>query len=154
MTEKLRPILAAEDEASDRMILELAFQKAKLSQPLVLVCDGQEAVDYLTGKARYANRSAHPLPVLIVLDLKMPRMNGFDVLAWLSTQPEFKSIPVVVLSSSSDDSDIKKARQLGACEYFVKPHSLDEFMKIVHQIQARSLNTGTIDLKINTVAVA
>ena len=143
MSEKLRPILAAEDEASDRMILELGFQRAKVPHPLVIVRDGQEAVDYLRGKDRYADRLAHPLPGLIVLDLKMPRMNGFDVLVWLAKHPEFNQIPVVMLSSSGDELDMKKARQLGAREYFVKPHRLDELIKIAHQMQARWLSGAT-----------
>src|SRR5690349_6307541 len=147
MSEKLRPILAAEDEESDRMILELGFQRAKLSHPLVIVRDGQEAVDYLSGKGRYADRSAHPLPALLILDLKMPRMNGFDVLRWLAEQAEFKQIPVVVLSSSGDELDVKKARQLGAREYFVKPHRLDELIKIAHQMQARWLRGDATDAR-------
>jgi CheY-like chemotaxis protein len=153
MSEKLRPILAAEDEESDRIILEFAFQKAKLSLPLVIVRDGQEAVDYLCGKGRFADRFAHPLPALVVLDLKMPRMNGFDVLAWLSMQTEFKELPAVVLSSSSDESDMKKARQFGAREYFVKPHSLEDFVKIADQIHARCLSAATHDGKIKRETV-
>jgi CheY-like chemotaxis protein len=112
---------------------------------LVLVRDGQEAVDYLSGKGQYADRAAHPLPALVVLDLKMPRMNGFDVLGWLAEQPDFKEIPAVVLSSSADELDMKKARQLGAREYFVKPHSLDELIKIAHQMQARWLSPAATD---------
>src|SRR5688572_7424269 len=113
MSEKPRPILAAEDQESDRIILDLAFERAKLTHPLVIVRDGQEAVDYLSGKGRYADRTAHPLPVLLVLDLKMPRMNGLDVLAWLAGQPQLKHLPAVMLSSSGDDADVNKARQLG-----------------------------------------
>ena len=139
MSETPRPILAAEDEESDRLILELVYQRANLPPPLVIVRDGQEAVDYLSGTGRFADRSVYPLPGLLLLDLKMPRMNGFDVLSWLETQPQFKALPAVVLSSSSDDSDIKKARQLGAREYFVKPHKFDDLVKIVHQIHAHWL---------------
>jgi CheY-like chemotaxis protein len=145
MNEKLPPILAAEDEEADRIILEPAFQRAQLLHPLVIVRDGQEAVDYLSGKGRYADRAAHPLPVLLLLDLKMPRMNGFDVLTWLATQAAFKEIPAVVLSSSADESDVNKARQLGAREYFVKPHSLGDLMKIAHQMQARWLPVAAPD---------
>ena len=141
MSAPSRPILAAEDEENDRFILNLAFERAGLANPLVTVCDGQEAVDYLAGSARYADRSMHPLPALLVLDLKMPRMSGFDVLAWLSTRPELKYLPAVVLSSSSDDSDIQKARQLGAREYFVKPHTLADFVKILQTLHARWLPT-------------
>jgi CheY-like chemotaxis protein len=149
MSEKMRPILAAEDEESDRMIMDLAFLKAKLSHPLFIVRDGQEAVDYLTGKGRYADRSAHALPALVVVDLKMPRMNGFDVLAWLAMQPDFKDIPAVVLSASSDESDMAKARQLGAREYFVKPHGFEKLIEIAEQMQARWLTAASPSASIN-----
>lgn len=135
MNQTMHPILAAEDEESDRLILELVFQKAKSPYPLVIVGDGQEAVDYLRGEGRFADRSVHPLPGLLILDLKMPRMNGFDVLGWLATQPRFRTLPAVVLSSSPDDSDIKRAKQLGAREYFVKPHNFNDLLRIVQQIQ-------------------
>jgi CheY-like chemotaxis protein len=127
-------ILVAEDEESDAFILKTAFRKAAVPCRVIIVRDGQEAVDYLLGEGNYANRSAHSLPALIVLDLKMPRMNGFDVLAWLAAHPELKRIPAIVLSSSSDETDIQKARKLGACEYFVKPYSLAELVKIAQQM--------------------
>jgi CheY-like chemotaxis protein len=150
MSKELRPILAAEDEESDRMIMELAFQRANLSHPLVIVHNGAEAVDYLSGKGKYADRSAHPLPALVVLDLKMPRMNGFDVLAWLATQPEFRELPAVVLSSSADEADMNKARQLGARDYFVKPHSMDTLIEIAQQMQARWLTAATSDAAVRS----
>jgi CheY-like chemotaxis protein len=140
MTPDLAPILAVEDEESDAIILRLAFQKAQILRRLVVVRDGQEAVDYLRGTGVYADRALHPLPALIVLDLKLPRMNGFDVLAWLAEQSNLKEIPTVVLSSSSDPSDIEKARLLGAREYFVKPHSFEDLKSVVQQVQARWLN--------------
>jgi CheY-like chemotaxis protein len=136
------PILAAEDEETDRFILNLAFQKAKLPYPLVMVRDGSECVDYLSGVGDFADRTLHPLPVLLLLDLKMPRMHGFEVVEWLATRPEFKDLPVVVLSSSPDESDIQKARQLGARDYFVKPLLLDELVKILQQVHKRFLAKG------------
>jgi CheY-like chemotaxis protein len=145
MNEKIRPILAAEDEESDRMIMELAFIRARLRHPLFMVRDGQEAVDYLSGNGRYADRFCYPLPVLIVLDLKMPRMNGFDVLAWLATRKEFKELPAVVLSSSADQSDTKKARQLGAREYFVKPHAFEKLITIAQEMQERWLSGAAVN---------
>jgi CheY-like chemotaxis protein len=139
MSDSRRPILAAEDEESDRMILTLAFKRAQLPQPLVIVPDGEEVVNYLTGKERYADRTAFPLPALVVLDLKMPRMDGFDVLEWLAKQSDYKDLPAVVLSSSSSNADMQKARELGAKDYFVKPHSFDELIKILHEMQSRWL---------------
>jgi CheY-like chemotaxis protein len=140
MSPTLRPILAADDEEADRFILTLAFEKAKLPHPVVTVRDGKEVVDYLSGHAPFTDRAIHPLPALLLLDLKMPRMDGFEVLAWLGTQPDFKDLHVVVLSSSSDDSDIQKARQLGARDYFIKPHALSDWVKILESLQSRYLN--------------
>jgi CheY-like chemotaxis protein len=133
------PILAADDEEADRFILKLAFEKAKLPHPAITVRDGKEVVDYLSGQAPFTDRALHPLPALLLLDLKMPRMDGFEVLAWLATQPDFKDLPVVVLSSSSDDSDIQKAQQLGARDYFIKPHALSEWANILRGLQSRYL---------------
>jgi CheY-like chemotaxis protein len=137
-----RPILAAEDEETDRFILNLAFEKAKLRHPLVTVRDGKECVEYLSGIGPFADRGLHPLPALLSLDLKMPRMHGFEVLEWLGTRPEFKNLPVVVLSSSSDNCDIQKARQLGALDYFVKPHSLDDLVKILQQMDKLPIDSA------------
>jgi CheY-like chemotaxis protein len=145
MNKALRPILVAEDEESDRLILQLAFKRAQLPNPLVLVSDGQEAVEYLSEKGRSPDHNVDPLPALLVLDLKMPRMDGFGLLAWVARQPEFKHIPAVVLSSSSDEVDMSKARELGARAYFVKPHRVAELIKIAQQMQARWLNGGATD---------
>jgi CheY-like chemotaxis protein len=139
MTPLLPCVLAAEDEASDAYILQLAFEEAKVANPLIIVGDGEEAVNYLSGIGCYADRAAHPLPGLITLDLKMPRMNGFDVLTWLRARPEFNHIPAVVISSSSEDADIQAARRLGARDYFVKPHRLGEFINIVQALREKWL---------------
>jgi CheY-like chemotaxis protein len=141
MSASIRPILAAEDEESDRLIMNLAVGRARLPHPLVTVRDGRECVDYLTSSEVFSAPALHPLPALLLLDLKMPRMHGFEVLEWLATRPELKALPVVVLSSSSAESDIQKARQLGAREYFVKPHSLKELVKIFEHIHERWLST-------------
>jgi CheY-like chemotaxis protein len=138
------PILAAEDEESDAMILRLAFERAGLANPLVVVRDGQEAVDYLLGTGAYAAKEKHALPGLLLLDLKMPRMSGFDVLEWLHDRPEFSHLPVVVLSSSPDQLDIHRAKQCGAREYFVKPHSLKELVVILHSVRSRWLSDAGV----------
>jgi CheY-like chemotaxis protein len=139
MSATLRPILAAEDEETDRFILNLAFGRAKLPHPLVTVCDGKECVDYLSGAGAFADRMIHPLPALLLLDLKMPQMDGFEVLAWLATRTDLKDLPAVVLSSSSSEADIQKACALGARDYLVKPHALPELVKILHHLQSRWL---------------
>ena len=134
------PVLAAEDEESDVFILRLAFERAGVPNPLLVVRDGQEAVDYLQGNRPYTERLIHPLPLLLLLDLKMPRMNGFDVLAWLATRPELSYLPVIVLSSSTLDFDMLKARQLGARDYFFKPTQLSQFVRVIQEIRTRWLS--------------
>lgn len=140
MTSGLPLVLSAEDEESDAIILQRAFKRANVPNALVIVKDGQEAVDYLSGSDPYLDRREHPLPGLILLDLKMPRMSGFDVLSWIAKRPELGSIPVVVLSSSSSDADIRKALQMGAQEYFVKPNGLDQYAPLVHAWRSRWLD--------------
>src|SRR6185436_11022245 len=100
----LAPVLVAEDEETDAMLLRWAFEKAGVAQPLVVARDGKEAVDYLEGEGDCADRVRHPFPCLLILDLKMPRMDGFDVLAWLGERPRFNHLPPIVLSSSAYQS--------------------------------------------------
>ncbi|HEX9047732.1 MAG TPA: response regulator [Verrucomicrobiae bacterium] len=128
-TEPWPPILVADDEETDRFIWQLACERAPLPHPLILAQDGQEAVDIL---------ATQPRPAMLVLDLKMPRMDGFDVLAWLAAREQFKGLPVFIFSSSSDENDIRKAKQMGAWEYFVKPHELGEWVKIIRTLPERS----------------
>jgi CheY-like chemotaxis protein len=132
-------VLAAEDEESDRLILQHVFKRAGVTCPIILVRDGSEVVDYLSGHEPYADRAVHPLPRLLLLDLKMPRMSGFDVLAWLETRPEFHGIPAVVLSSSCDESDISTARDMGARDFLSKPHDLHDFIKIIEVLNSKWL---------------
>jgi CheY-like chemotaxis protein len=134
-----RPIVAVEDEETDRYILNLAFRMAGMPHQLVVLDHGRDCQDYLNGKPPYDDRERHPLPALLLLDLKMPFMDGFEVLAWLASQPELKDIPAVVLSSSSDESDIQRALQLGARGYFVKPLTLPELVKILKDLEAEWL---------------
>jgi CheY-like chemotaxis protein len=132
-------ILLAEDEETEVMLFELALQSAGPQYPLIVTRDGKEAIDYLSGEPPYSERSAHPMPGLMVLDLKMPRLTGFDVLSWLEARPHLRSIPAVVLSSSSYPEDIQKAARLGAREYYIKPHSLSELGKLLRSIIDRWL---------------
>ncbi|PWU20127.1 MAG: two-component system response regulator [Verrucomicrobia bacterium] len=134
-------ILVAEDEASDVEILRLALQRAGIPNPLSVTSDGKEAIAYLSGEVPFNDRSKFPLPQLLILDLKMPCLTGFDVLAWLRDHPQFRDLPAVVLTSSSHEQDMAKARALGAREYHVKPTSFQELAGILQQLANRWLET-------------
>ena len=136
MRSRLPLVLCAEDEESDAIFLKVAFVKEKIENPLIIVRDGREAVDYLSATPPYDDRQFNPLPALIILDLKMPRLSGFDVLAWLRTRTDLAPIPVVILSSSMADADMRKARQLGAKEFIVKPNNPNEYSRIVRSLHA------------------
>lgn len=130
-TEDNLRVLVAEDDEIDAFLLERAFSKAGLKVPLKFVRDGQEAVDYLAAESATAGL-ADSLPVLLLLDLKMPRLDGFDVLKWLRQHPSLKRLSVVVFSSSNEPHDINLAYDLGANSYAVKPSdpgSLDSFVR-------------------------
>jgi CheY-like chemotaxis protein len=144
---KYPTVLAAEDEESDVFLLNMAFKRAGVPNPLTVVRDGEEAIAYLNGDAPYNDRSRHPLPGLVLLDLNMPRLNGFDVLSWLASHPDLKNLPAVVLSSSAQDSDIAKARKLGAVDYRVKPTGLNNLITLLQEIVPRWLKSvGLPDL--------
>ena len=133
-------ILIAEDDENDLVILSWAFKQAGLSHRLVHVADGEAAIAYLRGDASYADRFKYPLPDLLLLDLKMPKVTGFDVLAWLQTQPELHEIPVVVLSGSELEDDKLAVTQLGANDFQTKPSDFRQAIKIVQELDARWLN--------------
>src|SRR5512133_3063139 len=116
-----QPILLAEDEPHDVFFMRRAFEQAGVANPLQSVADGAEAIDYLSGTGQYADRRRYPLPCLLVTDIKMPKVDGFDLLAWLQTQPQFKDLPRLVISSSCHEKDLKRSLGLGALAYFTKP---------------------------------
>lgn len=127
-------ILVAEDEPTDVLLLRYAMEQAGSPHKLVVVQDGKEAIDYLSGQPPYADRSQYPLPALMLLDLKMPRLTGFDVLSWLGTQRKLKKLPAIVLTSSADDADRERAEQLGAADYLVKPTAVGDLVKLVKKL--------------------
>ena len=136
-------VLLAEDEKSDVYFLEWAFKKAASPHRLCHVADGQEAIDYLSGVGIYADRTQFPVPDLFLLDLKMPRMDCFDVLRWLRHHPEWFELPVVVLSSSDYPADIRLARELGAVDYQVKPSDPQGLVHLIANLDAQWLqNSG------------
>ena len=115
-------VLLVEDDLNDIFLVKRAFKKARLQNPLNVVTDGQEAIHYLRGLGKYADRETYPLPTLIVMDIKMPRKTGFEVLEWVKGQGRpLRRIPIVIVSSSDNPSDINQAYELGANAYMVKP---------------------------------
>lgn len=127
-------ILLVEDNPDDQFLIMRAFKHSQLPYSIKMVSDGQAAIDYLSGTDVYADRNAHPLPAVILLDLKLPLRSGFEVLAWIKQQPELKRLPVVVLTSSKQSIDIQRAYDAGANSYLVKPVSLDGLIEMVNTI--------------------
>lgn len=144
MTKDL-PILLAEDDRNDVILMRRAFSEAKLPNRLVVVETGQEAIDYLAGNGIYSRREEYPLPGLMLLDLKMPWMDGFDVLSWLRSQPGLAGLRVVVLTSSNLQSDRVRSRRLGVCDYRVKPQSFRDLRQLVEEICVCRLGSGLVD---------
>lgn len=125
------PILIVEDEPDAITLLQHAFERAGIRQPVQTVHDGDQAIAYLSGESRYADRAAYPLPQLVLLDLKLPRCSGLEVLEWIRAQPTFRGLPVVVLTSSKERSDVRRAYAAGANSYLVKPSSLARLIELV-----------------------
>jgi CheY-like chemotaxis protein len=131
-------ILHVEDDPNDVVLVELAFRKAKTDSKLVVVNDGEQAVNYLSGEGNYSDRTIHPIPALMLLDLKLPRKSGLEVLAWIRAQPQpqLRRLPVLMLTSSNQLRDIDAAYDLGVNSYLVKPGDLSvltELIKTIHQ---------------------
>jgi CheY-like chemotaxis protein len=129
-------ILLAEDNADDVFLLQQAIKKAGVPAHLNTAADGLEAIAYLKGEGIYADRDVHPFPDVLLLDLNMPRMNGFEVLESVRQDPVCSRLMVYILSASSRDADIQRAYDLRANSYIIKPSRLDEligFVSALHQ---------------------
>ena len=120
MADAISVILIVEDRGDDILLIQRAFQKATVTNPVQVVRTGEEALAYLSGEGSYSNRAEYPLPALVLLDLKLPGIDGFEVLTWIRSQPAMRGLPVVVLTSSSEMSDVNRAYKLGANSFFVK----------------------------------
>jgi CheY-like chemotaxis protein len=127
-------ILLAEDDENDVFFMERAFKQAKIANPLHRVKDGEEAIAYLKGEGQYADRGEFPLPYLVLLDLKMPRKNGFELIEWVRQQPGLKRLPLVVLTSSKEDPDVNRAYELGATTYLVKPVKFEGLVEMMRTL--------------------
>jgi CheY-like chemotaxis protein len=135
MTYRSMPLLLVEDDEDDVALLRRACRRAGLANPVVVLGDGDAAVDYLGGTGPYADRGRHPLPMLVLLDLKLPRRSGHEVLAWLRAQAgPIRRLPVVVLTSSARPEDVNRAYEAGANTYLVKPGSAEALLDIVRTI--------------------
>lgn len=128
-------ILQLEDDDNDVMFLRFAFKAAQLPHPLFTVRDGQEAVDYLSGAGQFADRARFPLPIMVLLDLKTPRLSGQDVLKWIRAQPAFRMLVCIILSASGNQHDVNAAYAAGANAYLVKPAGLDKLTEQVRALQ-------------------
>lgn len=124
-------VLLVEDNSKDVFLIQRALRKAKIVIPLQVVSDGDAAVHYLSGEAPYHDRVSYPLPVVVLLDLKLPRRSGAEVLMWIRQQPELRRLPVVVLTSSREYADINHIYDLGANAYIVKPPEFDQLVDIL-----------------------
>jgi CheY-like chemotaxis protein len=122
-------ILLAEDREDDIALIKKAFAKAYVPNPLMVVRNGEEAIAYLEGEGKYANRAEYPLPDLMLLDLKMPRVDGFEVLKWVRRQPNLAPLRIVVLTCSESIRDVNVAYSLGANSFMVKPM---DFQDVIH----------------------
>jgi CheY-like chemotaxis protein len=128
-------ILHAEDDENDGFLFKLALKKAGVSNPLMQVPDGEDAVEYLAGSGPYADRQKYPLPCLLVTDLKMPRVSGFELLADIKELLASRQIRAIVLTASVADSDKQRCLALGAEGYFVKPIGLPAFIALAAELK-------------------
>jgi CheY-like chemotaxis protein len=123
-------ILLVEDREDDILLIQRAFEKAYINNPVQIVRDGEEAIAYLRGVGKYANRAEYPLPDLMLLDLKLPGIDGLEVLRWVREQPGLSCLRVVVLTSSDDMRDVNAAYRLGANSFLVKPMDFDDIVQL------------------------
>jgi two-component system response regulator len=132
MTEKT--ILLVEDNADDEALTTRALRMAKIANDIVVARDGAEALDYVYGEGQYAGRDASQLPAVVLLDLKLPKLSGLEVLQRLRADPRTRLVPIVVLTSSSEDEDMLQSYQFGANSYVRKPVEFGAFANAVSQL--------------------
>ena len=129
-------VLHVDDDENDLYLMKFAWEQAGFSQRLVGVHSGTEALAYLQRRGRFADDLRFPFPSLVLLDLRMPRMNGLEVLEWIRSQPLLHSLVVIALTASAYPDDIARAGQLGANAYVQKPATHDELVEFVHALEA------------------
>ena len=133
MTKKV--ILLVEDDPDDEALALRALRRNNIKNDVVVVRDGAEALDYLFATGTYASRDANDLPQVVLLDLKLPKVDGLEVLRQFKKHPRFSTIPMVMLTASGEDRDVQRAYELGANSYIVKPVDFARFVEVAAQIQ-------------------
>jgi len=136
MPENAPPFLLVEDNEDDVVLIKRAFSKSGLASPIYGVRSGLEAMQYLDGAGRFGDRQRYPFPRVVLLDLKMPGVDGFEVLDWIRRRPAMRGLRVVVLTSSTNMADISRAYELGACSFLVKPVHFEELCKMTVAIES------------------
>jgi CheY-like chemotaxis protein len=134
ISEKPITILLAEDNEDDLWLMQQALKKANLPRPAMVVRDGAQTIDYLAGNGIYADRSKYPFPFVLLLDLKMPQKDGFEVLEWWKSQSHPQHLTIIVLTSSAFRVDIERAYALGATSYLCKPSELEDLSEMIGRI--------------------
>ena len=133
-------LLLIEDNPDDVFIMRRALKKTGLDLPVHVACDGNEALDYLRGSGVYQDRRQYPVPSVIFLDLKLPYLTGFEVLEWIRQHPALQDLDVVILTSSAEERDEKKARELGVKAYLVKPPNAEMLLQTFSALAANVSN--------------
>ena len=140
-------VLLVDDDDNHLTLFGIAVRESNCDVRFNTATDGEQAIDYLEGKGIFADRSMHPLPDVLVLDLKMPRMDGFAFLAWRKESPAFSMLPVMIFSGLGDKGEIERALALGASHFLAKPHNLQGYKEVVQAVWEfgikRSGNRGT-----------
>ncbi|MDB6031276.1 MAG: response regulator receiver protein [Verrucomicrobiales bacterium] len=130
----LKTILLVEDNEDDVFLMRQAVRRSNISNPMQVAEDGQQALDYLQGVGKYIDRALHPLPFMVLLDLRLPFVPGLEVLEWIRHRPELETMLVVVLTASREDSDVDTAYRLGANSYLVKPPTPEKLAEMVKSL--------------------
>jgi len=126
-----KTILLVEDDENDVFFMRRAIQKANLNLSMEVAMNGQLAIDYLEGNGAYGDRTKYPLPWAVFLDLKLPYVRGFEVLAWIRQKPSLRELPVMILTSSPEERDRREAEKLGAQAYCVKPPTREMVLEVL-----------------------
>lgn len=135
-------ILHVEDDPNDVLLIERAFRKANFAGKVIVTNDGEQAIAYLKGEEIYADRVMYPLPSVMVMDVKLPRKSGLEVLAWLRCQPNLRRLPVIILTSSKQPGDINQAYDSGANCYLIKPVNFAELQEMAKMLDSFWLQTN------------